>query len=117
MEEKEKNTERLIKVTLINANETNALVEYDNKRVYIPVKHLQGGFVKDFILERGVQFGVDFKSINIEVSPEEVEKQMHKRNIWTREDIMSKPALVIAALQDALGLTLSNILQFVERKK
>ena len=65
------------------------------------------------VFEEGLSYGVPWKyKLTVpQVTPEQIEKELHKAGIWTAEDAMSNTAVVQNALMSAFRMNLSEILR------
>lgn len=89
-----------------------AIVEYIQdgliQRVILPREHAQD---RDKI-PLGIPYGEPWERIiKLSVTPEMVANELRKRGIWTYEDLMNSPQKVVAALQAAYGVDMSNLLR------
>jgi hypothetical protein len=82
------------------------------QRAIIPASALKEdgtALVED--LEAGAPYGLPFAEIfEPQVTAERLEECLHNNGIWTMDDMQSKPALVVAALQAAYRMDFSTLL-------
>lgn len=91
--------------------ETNSL-----KRTSVPVDSLAeikspGEETYCDVAEMGPSWGMPWAVVlkDVQFNPEEMERQLHKSNIWTVEDLFGNPEEVLAAAQSALGSIAQDI--------
>lgn len=112
-----------MKVKLILNKGGMSLVEWkagDDKmptRSWVKASDVEGDQVEH--PEHGVPYGLDFsRMIQLEtVTPRDIMRELRKVGIWTVADLRDNPNLAVGAITSAYGMTLSTILQAVERSE
>lgn len=63
----------------------------------------------------GIPYGMDWTRVGpMGVTPNDIDRELKRRGIWTIEDLRSKPNEVIGALQAAYGLDLARLLTWAK---
>ena len=103
-----------------------ALIEYEEdgvgKRVLLPVEMLEHLREQPDLLDMAVSYGVDWvdvlKCADIRgLDQEKFANAMHKRGVWTKADVISKPISIRDSLVDALGGNVQSILREIRKLK
>ena len=81
MEDEEKKTKRT-PVRVVGTKGGSALVEWGERRAYVPAGAVRDGAVSDLTLQRGVPYGVPWDDLR-----EGLAARMHAAGIWTKDDL------------------------------
>lgn len=116
-EEKRKQPRQVpVKVVLYNGHA--ALVEWLEKgqaaRGLIPREEIRDGKAGADVLDASAPYGVPWAQLlekeGVRTTPEAVEAELHRRGIWTAEDIEGNLGAAQTALMAALGLDIQRLL-------
>lgn len=62
--------------------------------------------------QRGIPYGVDFSHLVVlQASPQTLDTELKRRDIWTHEDVLHRAQEVLSALQATYGVDLATLLQ------
>ena len=102
-------------------NSTTVVVEYSDadalKRTIVPATVVRDGRMANiFDLAAGEPFGEPWEHMVMlrQVTPLMYANALRKRGIWTKDDLLAKPALAMAAIQEVHGVELSHLLTSVK---
>jgi hypothetical protein len=98
------------------------LVEYSDKnrlhRVYIPTDSIKSATVDEEVLSLGIPYGIDWENkLSINISVEDIANTLREYELWTVEDVEKRPGLVMTALQESLGIGITNIFEIIRKYK
>lgn len=64
----------------------------------------------------GIPYGVEFwRLVEMAATPQDLDRELKRRGIWTAEDLRAHPNVVLSALQDVYGVDLAALYQAVSR--
>lgn len=112
------------KVTEIAHKGTSALVEYFEegrlKRRVVPLPTIVDDTVDDKVLANGAPYGIDLTKLDLSrqlrAFPTMFETVCHNSGLWTKEDFLGKPTLVMSCLQAALNFDVSAVLDWAAQQ-
>jgi len=114
---------RSARVVIVSKNIETALVSWDDdgkmRRGYVPLKSIVEGMVKESILEMAIPFGVDwsdFPELPV-LEKDDLIEQLHRRGIWSVQDMRSNVQEVQAAIISIAGIALVKILEYANSKE
>ena len=113
---------KMIEVRTVKTTGKSVIVEYTEKgatkRAIMPVDSIKDGKVDSETLSLGIPYGIDWSKLELnQVTAEQLATELHKNDIWTREDVQKNPAAVQGALQKLIGLNLGKIYQVANSHK
>lgn len=122
MPDKTESKEMMYKVKVIATGEKMSLVEYHEAeepiRVSIPTKEIKDGEVKGSILYKGQAYGLAFEEIPFHVPTlKEIAIALHNHDVWTEEDVYTKPLQVRAAFTHVEGPLLVALMDYLASLK
>lgn len=105
-----------MKVTVIGHKNAAALIEYVigdmPYRGIVPLDTVNGNEVPDDVILLAIPYGVAWAEIlTPRVTPDDLQRELRRRGIWTATDAQNKPNEVIAAASAAYGLDVAAILR------
>jgi len=120
MDEK-KTQPKLIPVRELSTTGMSSLVEYLDKnglhRVSVPANKVADKMDLE-LLEAGVPFGVPWAELPIKpFTGKELQAALYAAGLWTAEDVMTRPQVVIGAIQGLLWLHLGSLVEFAAKHK
>lgn len=93
----------------------NKLVQWNDgkslRRAWVPTHLISPDLEVSFkVLNEGAPYGLPFDQIveSVSISADDVAEALHRRGIWTEEDVMRNPETVSKALIAAMGLSVSS---------
>jgi len=104
-----------MKVKIIRRKNQAVIVEWIDsagapQRGSIPFSAVYGDQVDDQVLEMAAPYGLPFaEMIELQATPEEVERQLHIRGIWTAQDLLENAQAAQGAIQAAYKLDLASL--------
>lgn len=110
----------LTAVRVVRRDDAAALVEWDEpaRRAIVPVAILEereGGLWYCPQPEQGAAYGVDWAAVvQMQATPEQLALELHRRGVWTKEDLRARPAEALAALQTVYGVDVAALLRAIE---
>lgn len=107
-------------VKIIQEHKGSAVIEWVENGQYvrsiIPRSELSGN--ECAYPERGIPYGLDFADlINVEVTPQDIQRSLNNAGIWTADDLLHRPREVQGAINAAYGAVLNNLLRNVKHLK
>lgn len=111
------------KAIIIRRKNDMTLVEWNDgnlpKRAWVVPDRIEsedGVNVEVIDPEEGVPYGVEFSRMVVpSVTPEDIERELKRRNIWTVDDLRSRRGEVISALKAAYGIDFAELLRAAEK--
>lgn len=114
VEEKPKKTRRtLVSVVIIEhpAESESMLVQWvipktnRHARGYVPVDKVEDGKCDAKVLEAAQPYGVPWGKLfdTTHITPERIELELHRRNIWTVDDLEQRTRLALGAITAVAG--------------
>lgn len=118
--DKEQKT-KLIPVRTVSTTGKSSVVEYLDKeglhRVSIPSSAVADKVDLE-LLEAAPAYGVPWAEMSIKpFTGKELQAALYAAGVWTADDVMRRPQLVIGALQGLLWLHLGSLVEFAASKK
>ena len=106
---------KMVSVRLVANVGPSALVEWEDKegfhRVTIPRVEIKDGKADALTLDAGIPYGFDWSLVELKpLDMVELKYELNKRDIWTADDIRSKPAQVTTTTTKLLGLMRHELL-------
>lgn len=106
-------------VKIIKQRGQSALVEYlygDHlRRVNIPTSSIKAGQVEEGILEMGIPYGLEWSNLlSLQATPELFQENLRQAGIWTKDDALKNPQLVVAAIQATYQIDLAKIFSILK---
>lgn len=102
----------IIKVRLVKKLQDSYLVEYlyndGLKRCYIPQNQYSDEVELD-VLEMGIPYGDEFTVPDITIRSDVLLNELHRRGIWTKEDVIENADTANAAIRYLVNLTVHNL--------
>lgn len=88
-------------------------------RCYIPAVEIHAGnMVSDDVLEKGVEYGVDWAELaerEFKFTPVRLRHELRRAGVWSAADVISNPKTVFAAVQRAIGIDVSVIVRMAQK--
>lgn len=109
-------------VKVVDANEHVAVVEYVEepqtyRRVVVPAHTVAGETCPEDVLQEGIPYGEDWASwITGEDVPGRVANELHRRGLWTLEQLLARPMEVQSAFVAVAAQDLSDFLRAIRRR-
>lgn len=115
----------MIKVRIIQQKRQSTLVEWTDEdgtqRVYVPTTEVDGTAVHPDVLAVGIPYGDPFDDIINLSGTDTVKatliKELHKRGLYTADDVLANVRAVKAAVTDAYGLNVADVLRSARQYK
>lgn len=106
----------MIAVTVVNRNRETALVQWNNKRAYIPLAAITAeGRVTEDDLDAAVQIGERWESCwEASTLTARMAAELRRAGFWTREDVAANVAGAQKAVARVVGV---EFVQNVNRRK
>lgn len=106
------------KVKVLQTQGQSALVEWYDKdaellrRAYVPNNELSNGTCSLEVLDSGIPYGLPWaKFLEIQMTPESLERELRRIGLWTLDDFASKGPQVFGAINRSTGVNLSKLKQ------
>jgi hypothetical protein len=123
--EAKKKTPRQVPVKVVKVDGKAALVEWLEKgelaRGVVPVGEVHDGTCGADTLDAAAPYGVPWVKLldaeEMKTTPTALEAELHKRGIWTTEDIEKNFSHAQAALMAALGLDIQLLLRIARQHR
>jgi len=112
---------KLIPVKVLSSSGKSTLVEWLEKdglhRASLPAEKVAEK-VDQELLDAAMPYGVPWADAKIKpFTGAELQAALYAAGVWTAEDVMNKPQLVIGALQGLLWLHLGSLVEFAAKYK
>jgi hypothetical protein len=112
----------MIEVKIISQRGQSALVEYIEggklKRATIQVGDIREGQVSLYKLHLGISYGVEWaKYITLQATPEQLQENLRRAGVWTKEDALTNAAKVLGVIQATYQLDLGTLLRIAKEVK
>ena len=107
MEDEEKKKPKRTPVRVVGTKGGSSLVEWGERRAYVPAGAVKDGNVSDLTLQRGVPYGVPWDDL-----AEGLAAKMHAVGIWTKEDMARNARLGF----ETAGLSLGALNTFAHKE-
>lgn len=110
-----------MKVKTLKIKGQAALVEWDDgalRRGTVPAESLRNDQVDDDVLAMAIPHGEPWTLIigDIEATPQAVEDELHKRGVWTAQDLLSKRGAARDAIATAIGADAAKLIRYAAGK-
>jgi len=112
----------MITIKVISQRGQSALVEYIKdgvlKRVTIPTKDIVDGQISNYKLKLGIPYGIEWsKYIRLDATPQDLEQNLRRAGIWTKEDALQNAQRVLGAIQATYQVDLGAIMRIAKEAK
>lgn len=103
-----------MKIKVISKRKDSVLVEFRKgdrlQRAYVPFTDIKDGEVSEYKLKLGIPYGVEWaKYITLQATPQDLEDNLRNAGIWTAQDALQNPRIVIGVLQKTYQIDLGAI--------
>lgn len=103
-----------MKIKVISRRKGSVLVEFRKggkpQRVYIPPTDIKDGEVSEYKLKLGIPYGIEWaKYITLQVTSQDLEDNLRNAGIWTSEDALQNPQILLGVLQKTYQIDLGAI--------
>lgn len=110
-----------ISVRIVKATQENTIVEFMLggllQRATIPTVEVHNEKVSDDVLLAGIPYGTPWEFLDLKTTSIQLANALRMAGIWSYENAVSKPNVVISALQAAYGVDLAALLKFARENK
>lgn len=111
-----------MKVKIISKRGQSALIEYIKdtrlKRVTVPVGDIVDDQISERKLKMGIPYGVEWsQKIKLSASSQDLEQNLRRVGIWTKEDALGNANKVLGAIQATYQVDLGAILRIAKGVK
>lgn len=116
----------MIKIKLISTQGAAAIIEYQAnngpERAIVPNEAVKGGRVAKKDLDIAIPYsGVELTDYGIAeqltININDLQRLFRERGLWTEEDYLSSPQVVLGALQKLYGIDVTRILNAIKAGK
>lgn len=106
-------------VKIISKRGQSALVEYieggELKRATVPAGDIVDGEISSYKLRMGIPYGVEWsKYITLQATPKQLQDNLRRAGIWTKEDALTNAGAVLGAIQATYQIDLGTLLRIVK---
>lgn len=120
--QKEIGASYMIDVKIIKAKGQSALIEYQQngkiKRSTVRVDDITDGKISPYKLKLGIPYGVEWsKVISLQATADDLEQNLRRMGIWTREDALHNAQAVLGAIQKTYQVDLGAIMRIAKEAK
>ena len=114
---------KMIKVKLISTQGAAAIIEHQSnngpERAIVPNEAVKGGRIAKKDLDTAIPFGgIELADYGIAeqltINIDDLQKLFRERGLWTEEDYLSSPQVILGALQKLYGLDTTAILNAIK---
>lgn len=101
----------MVSVTILEQKGKSALIAWDNKRGYIPLKAIVDGAVDEAVLDAAIPYGIAWEEL-IDLSyitPQVVGDALRKANVWTADDLHTRGKYARQAMNRLMGDALAAL--------
>ena len=110
-----------IPVRIVKATQDNTLVEFTLggliQRATIPTAEIHDEKAPDEVLAAGIPYGIPWEFIELHLKSSDLANALRISGIWTYEDALRNPNLIVSALQAVYGVDLAALLKFARDNK
>jgi hypothetical protein len=111
----------MIKVKLIGTDGQAAIVEYQIdsrvKRAIVPNSEVKNGQISEKTLQQSIPFGgielTDYLPEKLTIKTSDLQGLLWQRGLWTKDDYLKNPNIILGALQKLYGVDVTRILNLV----
>lgn len=111
----------MIKVNLVSTDGQAAVIEYKSgdriERVIIPNTDIKGGRISQQTLKESIPFGgielEDYLPEKLTINTSDLQDMLRQRGLWTEEDYLKNPGVILGALQKLYGVDVTRILNMI----
>jgi hypothetical protein len=112
----------MITVKIISQRGQSALVEFIKndrlQRATVPVRDIVDDQISDYKLKLGIPYGIEWsKYITLQATPEDLEQNLRRVGIWTKQDALKNAQRVLGAIQATYGTDLGTLLRIAKEAK
>lgn len=109
-------------IKIISKRKQSALVEFiksgELQRVTVPLADIVDGQISDYKLKLGIPYGIEWsKYITLDATPQDLEQNLRRVGIWTKEDALNNAQRVLGAIQATYQLDLGTLLRIAKEAK
>jgi hypothetical protein len=113
----------MIKVKLIATEGAAAIIEYSTngriERAIVPNGAVKGNRISEQDLELGIPYGgIELKNYGISelltVSLDNLQELLRQRGLWTEDDYLNNPQVILGVLQKLYGVDVTRILNAIK---
>lgn len=122
--DKEETKQRKVKqipVKVISAGVESSMVEFTLggifQRATIPTAEIHEDKVADDTLLAGIPYGIAWEFVELSASPIMLANLLRQHGVWTYQDAMSKPNMIVSALQAVYGVDLAALSKYARENK
>ena len=112
---------KAVQIKVIKSTTDNTLVEFTLggliQRATIPSAEITDGKAPDEVLLAGIPYGASWELVALKANSILLANTLRTYGIWTFEDAMSNPNLVISALQAVYGVDLAALVKYARENK
>lgn len=103
-----------IPVRVVDERGASHVVEWTDddgavRRRVVMASEIDSGEIDEDVIADAPPYGADWASLDLHIKGADVERALHRRGVWTREDARRNPNAALDALRDAAGLHLSRL--------
>lgn len=110
-----------MKVKLIATDGQAAIVEHqsDNgiERIIVPNGEINAGRISEKALKQSIPFGgielTDYLPEQLTIKVSDLQDTLRQRGLWTQEEYLKNPQIIMGALQKLYGVDVTRILNLV----
>lgn len=110
-----------IKIKLIAAQGAAAIVEYQGRdgieRAIVPNNEVKQGRISKRALDQSIPFGgielADYLPEQLTVKITDLQNMLRQRGLWTQQDYLQNPQVILGALQKLYGVDVTRILNLI----
>jgi hypothetical protein len=109
-------------VKIISRQGQSALVEFTKndrlQRATVPVEDIVDSQISDYKLKLGIPYGIEWsKYIKLEATPQDLEQNLRRAGIWTKQDALTNAQRVLGAIQKTYQVDLGTLLRIAKEAK
>lgn len=111
-----------MKIKIISRRKQSALVEFIKndrlQRATVPVGDIVEDQISDYKLKLAIPYGIEWsKYIRLEATPQDLEQNLRRVGIWTKEDALNNAQRVLGAIQATYQVDLGTLLRIAKEAK
>jgi len=110
MEDEVKEKPKRTPVRVVATKGGSSLVEWGERRAYVPASSVKGGAVSDLTLSRGIPYGVPWDDL-----AEGLAAKMHLQGLWTVADLAANARLSLE-IAKRYKLSLGDLNRFAHKE-
>lgn len=109
-------------IKIISRRGQSALVEYLKsgklQRATVPVADIADDQISDYKLKLGIPYGIEWsKYVRLEATSQDLEQNLRRVGIWTKEDALNNAQRVLGAIQATYQIDLGTLLRIAKEAK